>query len=396
VALLRACPGVAERSCDSAKEGSVLRTVFAAVAVGVLATPVFAGDGKALDSSKYQIGDRDAYEDDYSDEFDKATEGEHKARTNKKERLTAKSWEFFEYIKDGDPMWSGPIAWEGGGPFQSLNTRWPMEAASTIDFKRFYFELTGQMFSQQFDETHDEEDVHWSGRLNLGIVRARIGLPIRLEFGVKYTFGELTSQSTDNIFWYVGRKQIIRDDAREAGSKAIEANLKWNIWRHDDGISGFALNIKGKKSMAETSNLLDTTGYEYGANLAISVKAWRLSFHTNIGAIYTENTKTLFHQYIEEPTDVNPDHAETRPFATAGFAVTFEIFDFLMIVGQIEGQTNAWRHLMNDTYTRHVTGFISLGLRGRVGPVIVEAAIGRGLNDNSARVQGELTVGIKF
>ncbi|MEK7470052.1 MAG: hypothetical protein AAB074_22010 [Planctomycetota bacterium] len=378
----------------------MLRTVFAAVAVGVLATPVWAGGGNALDPSTYALGDRDAYEDDYSDEFDKATEGEHKARTNKKERLTEKEWTWFEHIKDGDPMWSGPIAWEGGGPFQSLNTRWPMEAASTIGFKHFYFELSGQMFSQQFDETHDEEDVHWKARLNLGIVRAKIGLPCYkaggLEFGVKYTFGEMTELGRNDLFWYMSRTQIIRTGDREYGSKSIEGNLKWNIWKHDDGISGFALNIKGKKSMAEDDEMLDTTGYEYGANLAVSIKAGRFSFHTNIGAIYTENTRHLFYRYIEDPLDTTPEHLEIRPFATAGFAVTFEIFDFLMIIAQVEGQTNAWRHLMNDSYTRHVTGLASLGVRGRVGPVIVEAAIGRGLNDNSARVQGELTAGIKF
>ena len=378
----------------------MLRTVFAAVAVGVLATPVWADGGNALDPAAYAIGDRDAYEDDYSDEFDKATEGEHKARTGKKERLKEKSWEVFEYIKDGDPMWSAPVMWEGGGPFQSLNTRWPMECAATLDFKRFYLELTGQMFSQKFDETRDEEDVHWRSRLNLGIARLKFGLPCYknggLEIGVKYTFGEMTELGKNDNFWYVGRNQIIRSDTRDVGSKAVEANLKWNVFKLNDGISGLGLNIKGKKSMATTSDLLDTTGYEYGANLSISVKAWRLSFHTNIGAIYTENTRNLFHRYFEEPIDLKPEHPETRPFATGGFAVTFEVFDFLLIIAQAECQTNAWRHLMNDTYTRHLTGIASLGVRGRIGPVIVEAAIARGLNDNSARVQGELTAGIKF
>lgn len=376
----------------------MLRKVFAAVAVGVMSAPVWADGGNALDPAAYAIGDRDAYEDDYSDEFDKATDGEHKARTGKKERLTEKSWTFFEFIKDGDPMWSAPIAWEGGGPFQSLNTRWPMEAASTIDFKRFYFELSGQMFNQQFDETDtfSGEDVHWSGRLNLGIARLRFGLPIRLEVGIKYTFGELTQMGSNDIFWYVGRTAVIRNLDREYGSKAFEMNLKWNLFRHSDGISGFAFNLKGKKSMAERSDMLDSGGYEAGVNLIGSIKAGRFSFHMNLGGIYAENTGTQFHQLPESPTDTNPDHPEMRPFATAGLAITFEIFDFLMVIGQIEGQTNAWRQEMRNTYTRHVTGFGSLGLRGRVGPVVVEAGIGRGINDNSARVQGELTVGIKF
>lgn len=376
----------------------MLRTVFAAVAVGVLSTPVWAGGGNALDPASYTIGDRDAYEDDYSDEFDKATEGEHKARTGKKERLTEDAWEFFAFIKDGDPMWSAPVAWEGGGPFQSLNTRWPMESASTVDFKHLYFELSGQMFNQQFDETNSEsgEDVHWKARLNLGIARLKIGLPIRLEFGVKYTFGELTELGRNNVFWYVGRSQIIRTGDRDYGSKAIEANLKWNIWRHDDGISGFAINIKGKKSMGVSSDLLDSEGYEAGANLAVSVKAWRFSFHTNIGAIYTRSTRLLFHTLPDSPGDVTTERPETRPFATGGFAITFEIFDFLMIIGQVEVQTNAWRHEMRNTYTRHVTGFGSLGLRGRIGPVVVEGALGRGFNDNAARIQGEITAGIKF
>ncbi len=374
----------------------MLRKVFAAVAVGVLSTPVWADGGKSLDPASYAIGDRDAYEDDYSDEFDKATEGEHKARTNTKERLTEKSWTFFEFIKDGDPMWSAPLAFEGGGPFQSLNTRWPMEAASTIDFKRFYFELSGQMFNQQFDETNQDEDVHWVGRLNLGIARLRFGLPIRLEVGLKYTFGELTDLHNNDIFWYVGRTAVIRDYSRHVGSKAIELNVKWNLYRHADGISGFAFNIKGKKSMAERSDLLDTTGYEAGANLIFSLKAGRFSFHGNIGAIYTENTGTLFYVLPDHPTDTTPHHPEIRPFATCGLAITFEIFDFLMLIGQIEAQTNAWRVVLDDTYTRHLSATPSLGLRARVGPMIIEAGIGRGINDNSARVQGEVTVGIKF
>lgn len=380
----------------------MLRTVFAAVAVGVLATPVWADGGNSLDPASYAIGDRDAYEDDYSDEFDKATEGEHKARTDKKERLTEKSWTFFEYIKDGDPMWSAPIAWEGGGPFQSLNTRWPMEAATTLDFKRMYFQLSGQIFNQQFDETQSPsgQDVHWKSRLNLGIAQARLGLPCYsgggLEFGVKYTFGEMTDLGNNDNFWFVGRTAIIRQDDRNYGSKAVEGNLKWNVFKLNDGISGLGINIKGKKSMSVDADLLDTSGYEWGANLAFSVKAWRLSFHTNLGAIYTRNTRRLFHELPENIGDPDPERVRTRPFATGGFAITFEIFDFLMIIGQIEGQTNAWRVEMNHTYNRHLTGHVSLGLRGRVGPVVIEAAIGRGLNDNSARVQGLLTAGIKF
>ncbi|MCC6740706.1 MAG: hypothetical protein IT452_16815 [Planctomycetia bacterium] len=380
----------------------MLRTVFAAVAVGVLSTPVWAGGGNALDPASYTIGDRDAYEDDYSDEFDKATEGEHKARTGKKERLTEKSWEFFEFIKDGDPMWAGPMKFEGGGPFQSLNTRWPMEAARTLEFKRFYFELSGQMFNQQFDETNAQsgQDVHWRGRLNLGIARLSFGLPCYsaggFELGVKYTFGELTELGHNDIFWYVGRAQVIRDHDREYGSKALEANIKWNVFHLDDGVTGLSINIKGKKSMAEVSELLDTNGYEAGANLAFSVKAWRFGIHTNLGAIYTKSTRLQFHSKPDNLTDTDPDRVRTRPFATGGLAITFEIFDFLMIIGQVECQTNAWRHEMRKTYTRHVTGFGSLGLRGRIGPVIVEGGIGRGFNDNSARIQGEVTAGIKF
>lgn len=374
----------------------MLKTVFAAVAVGVLGTPVWADSGNKLDPASYSIGDRDAYEDDYSDEFDKATKEEHKAHDGKKERLNEKAWEWFEYIKDGDPMWSGPMEHDGGGSFSSLNTRWPMEAAATLSPWHFYLAFSGELYNQQYGMRHQDEEVKWVGLLKLGVAKLKIGLPWRFEFGLRYIFGELSDLGDNDIYWYVGRSPVIHDYVRGVGSKAIEVNLKWNIWKHEDEISGFGIDLKYKKSMAERSDLLDTRGHEGGVNVMGSIKWGIATFHANLGFIYTRNTGTQFNVMPETATDTNPEHPEIRPFATGGLAATLQIFKFLMVVGQIEGHSNAWRSVLDDTYNAHFIGSVMVGMRARMGPMLFEAGIGHGFMEEEARVFGQATIGIKF
>lgn len=378
----------------------MLRTVFAALALGSFASQAWAGERNVLDPAAFTIGDpdRDSYEDDYPKdkydrEYDKATKGQYEARDGEHDRLNDKAWEFFEYIKDYDPMWAGPLQFDGAGAFHSLNTRWPMEAARTLDKWKIYLAFSGQMYNQQYDDTHGfgPEDVHWVGLLALGVAKVQIGLPGRFEIGIRYIFGEIYELGSNDIFWYQGRHQVVRTHDRDVGSKAIEGNIKWNLYRHPDCLSGIAINVKGKKSMAERSDMLDTTGTEFGANIMGSLKWGRTSWHLNVGGIFTRNTGTLFH--VEEP---NGDHPEIRPFLTGGLAFTWQVFDFLMLIAQVEANTNSWRATLDDTYNAHVIGTGAIGVRARVGPMIFEIGGGQRFNLEGPRVFGEATIGVKF
>lgn len=379
----------------------MLRTVIAAVAAAVLSAPAYAGGGGALDPETYRLGDRDAYEDDYSDEFDKATDEQYKARkgeSTNKERLEEKAWMWFEYIEDGDPMWSAPIYHENGAPFHHLNMTNPMEAARTLGKWDFFFSLSGQYWRPHFvADSHngDIEDVNYETRLNLGVVRLQFGLPAGFELGLKYIFGEMSESGREDVFWYEGRAQIVRRYGRELGSKAIEGNIKWG-WHHEDQISGFAISLKYKEPLAEKSDLLDTTGREAAANLAVSIKWGITSWHVNVGGVYTRSTHILFHAVPSSPTDPSPDRARLRPFFTAGFAGTIQIFEFLMAVIQVEGHTNAWRRELEDTYNAKFIGSATVGLRARVGPLVIEGGLNHKFNSEAARYGGMLTVGIKF
>jgi hypothetical protein len=380
----------------------VLRTVFAATAVCVLAAPAYAG--RNLDPASYAIGDADAYEDDYSDEFEKATEDQYKAREGKGkgERLEEKEWELWEHIEDWDPVWAAPLYHENGDHFHSLHTYNGMEAARTLAPLHFYLSFSGEMYKQDYDRSDDGEDVLFDGRHNFGVLRFRIGIPFYkaggLEFGVKYIFGEFVEQGRSDTYWYEGRDAVIRDYKRELGSKSLEGNLKWNIWHHSDGISGFSINLKYKEPMAEHSDLLDSTSREGAANLAISIKAGITTWHINLGYVYTRRThRRLFYRAgdSDDPTDF--DRPEVDNFITGGLAGTIQIFDFMMLIGQIEGQTNAYRDELEETFNAKVFGTAMLGLRFRVGPMVIDTGLQHRLDDEeAARVGGFMAVGIKF
>ena len=374
----------------------MLRIVFAAVAVSVLATPVRAGDRDLLVAENYMIGDADAYEDDYSDEFEKATKEEYKARKGEKERLQDKEWEFWQPILDRDPFWSGPLQHENGDVFHHLNTTWPMEAAATLDSLRFYIRLTGNAFGEKFTKNHGDEEVSWHSVTYFGVAEGRIGLPLRIEIGLKYIVGETISRGDNSNYWYVGRAAVIRDDERGFGSKAIELNAKWNIWKHDDGISGFGFNLKYKEPMSKRSAMLDTTQREGGINLIGSLKWGPTSWHANIGYIYTRGTGVLFHAAPETLGDPYPSRIRIRPFFTAGFAGTVQIWQHIMIIGQLEGHTNAWIKDLDDTYNARYIGTMMIGIRGRIGPMVLEGGIGRRMNEEASDLFGVASIALKF
>jgi hypothetical protein len=379
----------------------VLRTVIAGLTAAVLSASAYAGDGGALDPETYRIGDRDAYEDDYSDEVDRATDEQYKAKkgeSTNKERLEEKAWMWFAYIEDGDPMWSAPIYHENGAPFHSMNMANPMEAARTLNKWDVFFSLSGQIWRQDLQkDSHngDLEEVNFESRQNWGVTRLQFGLPGGLELGVKYIFGENSESGREDTYWYEGRSQVIRRYSRDLGSKAIEGHVKWG-WHHSDGISGFALTIKYKEPLAERSDLLDTTAREAGANISGSIKWGITSFHANIGGIYTKSTRILFHAVPSNPTDVDPDRVRLKPFFTGGLAGTIQVFDFLMVILQVEAHTNAWRRELEDVMNEKIIASGTLGLRARVGPLVIEGGFNSKFNTPAARYGGIMTVGIKF
>ncbi|MBI2922376.1 MAG: hypothetical protein HYY18_15085 [Planctomycetes bacterium] len=381
---------------DSAKEGSVLRPVFTVMAAFVLAAPVLADDGGYVNAGPLMLGDRDAYEEDYSDEFDKATKEQYKAKRGEKERLTEKEWSWYRPIEDRDPFWAGPVQHESGDHFHHLNTTWPMEAAATLDPWRFYIKLSLNSFKERFDDTDRGEDVYFNATHNLGIIEGRIGFPLRIEIGLKYIYGENLERGHNDTFWFEGRSQIIYDDERDDGSKAMEIYLKWNLWKHKDGVSGFGFNLKYKEPLAIRSNFLDTMAREGGINLIGSIKWGITSYHLNIGYIYTRSTRLLFHSVPDSATDTDPDHAELDSFFTGGFAMTIQVWEFIMLIAQVEGHTNAWDDELEETYNSKFIGSGLLGLRTRLGPLVIEGGLGRRFNEEAAAITGVLSVAIKF
>lgn len=369
------------------------KLVLAALAATVLAVPASADGGRLVDDGPLLLKVADAYEEDYSDEFDRATKDTYKAKDGKSERLAEKEWEWWEPILDRDPFWAGPINHENGSNFHHLLSINAMEAAATLDPWHFYIKVKAEAYRETFDDTDRGEDVRFNSQVNLVIGEARIGLPFRFEIGLKYIFGENTERGKNDTFWFDGRDQLIRDDERDDGSKAAEIWLKWNVWKHKDGVSGFGFLIRYKEPLAIRSNFMDMMVREAGVNLIGSIKWGPASFHLNAGWVYVRDSRLLFASRVSTGSS-HPDEIDS--FFTGGFAISLQIWEFIALVAQAEGHTNAFDDELDDTFESNLMGSGMAGLRFRVGPVVGEAGIGRGFTVQDSELFGIASVGIKF